>query len=95
MFKAISMFFELLFNLLEGSNKGAKSYNVVMGTLVTMSKSFDKEKKLEQKIKDLKFNKTLAKAKLENAELDTSDFDKEIEAADAEIEANKESKDSK
>ncbi len=86
------MFFELLFNMLEGTNKGAKSYNIVMGTLMGKAKGYDKEQKLQQKLKDIKFKKSLDKAKEENKDLDTSDFDESIDSAD---EATKESQDSK
>ncbi len=95
MFKAISMFFEFLFNLLESGNNFAKAGNICSKTCIHMAKGFDKEKRLEQKLKNIAFDKKLAKAKLENKELDTSDFDDSIDEADKEIESNKESQDSK
>ena len=92
MFKAISLFFEFIYNVLDLGNNFAKAGNICSKTCIHMAKGFDREKRLEQKLKDITFSKKLAKAKAANEELDTSDFDESIDSAD---EATKESQDSK
>ncbi len=82
MFKSIAMFFEMLTNLLESGNNLAKAGNICSKTCVHMARGFDREKRLEQKLKNITFDKKLAKAKEENKELDTSDFDSSLEEAD-------------